>query len=95
MVLIPSACRATIVTRPLKFDKSDRFACIIHHWIAKNRLFPKMCCNINLIKLKGYATRERFLQRIRQNPPNPRKILSRDGVFSEIVIDRHAQLNRF
>ena len=44
---------------------------------------------------KGYATRERFLQRIRQNTPNLRKILSRDGVFNEIVIARHAQLNRF
>ena len=28
---------------------------------------------------KGYATRERFLQRIRQNTPNLRKILSCDG----------------
>ena len=45
--------------------------------------------------VKGYATRERFLQRIRQNPPNLRKILSRDGVFYEIVIARHAQLKRF
>ena len=45
--------------------------------------------------IKGYATRERFLQRIRQNTPNLRKILSRDGVFNEIVIARHAQLNRF
>ena len=44
---------------------------------------------------KGYATRERFLQRIRQNTPNLRKILSCDGVFNEIVIARHAQLNRF
>ena len=47
-----------------------------------------------MISYKGYATRERFLQRIRQNPPNLRKILSRDGVFNEIVIARHAQLNR-
>ena len=45
--------------------------------------------------LKGYARRERILKRIRQNPPNLRKILSRDGLFNEIVIARHAQLNRF
>ena len=38
------------------------------------------------------VTRERFLQRICQNPPNLQKILSRDGVFNEIVIARHAQL---
>ena len=44
---------------------------------------------------RGYATRERFLKRIRQNPPNLRKFLSRDGLFNEIVIARHAQLNRF
>ena len=44
---------------------------------------------------KGYATRERLLKRIRQNPPNLRKILSRDGLFNQIVIARHAQLNRF
>ena len=44
---------------------------------------------------KGYATQERFLQQIRQNPPYLRKILSRDGVFNEIVTARHAQLNRF
>ena len=31
---------------------------------------------------KDYATRERFLQRIRQYPPNLQKILSRDGVFN-------------
>ena len=48
----------------------------------------------NVKNVKGYGTRERFLQRIRQNPPNLRKILSRDGVFNEIVIARHAQLNR-
>ena len=29
-----------IVDRPLKFDSSDRFACMIHHWKAKNLLFP-------------------------------------------------------
>ena len=50
---------------------------------------------IFMANVKGYATRERFLQRIRQNPPNLRKILSHDGVFNEIVIARHAQLNRF
>ena len=44
---------------------------------------------------KGYATRERFLQQIRQNPPNLRKNLSRNGVFNEIVIAQHAQLIRF
>ena len=36
-----------------------------------------------------------ILQRIRQNTPNLRKILSRNGVFNEIVTARHAQLNRF
>ena len=41
------------------------------------------------------ATRERFLKRIRQKTPNLRKILSHDGLFNEIVIARHAQLNRF
>ena len=45
--------------------------------------------------IKGYATRERFLQQIRQNPPNLQKFLSHDGVFNEIVIAQHAQLNRF
>ena len=35
---------------PLKFDTSDRFACMIHHWKAKNPLFSTMCCNINLVK---------------------------------------------
>ena len=37
---------------PLKFDTSDRFACVIHHWKAKN-LFSTMCCNINLVKPVG------------------------------------------
>ena len=52
---------------------------------------------IKFLICKGHATWQRFLQRIRQNPPNPRKIISRDGVFNEIVIARHAQLhvNRF
>ena len=44
----------------------------------------------NVKNVKGYGTRER----IRQNPPNLRKIISRNGVFNEIVIARHAQLNR-
>ena len=39
--MIPSA---------LKFDTSNRFACMKHHWKAKNLLFPTMCCNINLAK---------------------------------------------
>ena len=41
--------RATVVAR-LKFDASDRFACMMHRWKAKNLLFPMVCCNINLIK---------------------------------------------
>ena len=75
----------------------------------KNRLYRKYCDKPNSIRRavyknysnklvnilrEGYATRERFLQRIRQNPPNVRKILWHDGVFNEIVIARHAQLNR-
>ena len=36
------------IARPLKFDTNDRFACMIHHWKAKNLL-----CNINLVKLFG------------------------------------------
>ena len=47
-------------------------------------------CFTVIMRTKGYATRERFLQRILQNPPNLRKILSRDGVFNEIVIAQHA-----
>ena len=48
-------CRA-IVARPLKFDTSDRFACVIHRWKAKNLLFPAMCYNINLVKpFRNYA----------------------------------------
>ena len=43
----------------------------------------------------GYATRERFLQGIRQNPQKLRKILLRDGVFNEIVIARRVQLNHY
>ena len=38
---------------PLKFDTSDRFACMIHHWKAKNLLFSTMCGNINLVKPFG------------------------------------------
>ena len=41
------------VARPLKFDTSDRFACMIHHWNAKNLLFLTVCCNINLVKAFG------------------------------------------
>ena len=26
---------------------------MIHHWKAKNLLFPTMCCNINLVKPFG------------------------------------------
>ena len=60
-----------------------------------NFILFKTHFNKLMYKAKGYATRERFLKRIRQNPPNLRKILSRDGLFNEIVIARHAQLNRF
>ena len=45
--------RGTIVARPLKFYISDRFACMIHHWKAKNLLVPTTCCNINLVKPFG------------------------------------------
>ena len=45
IVLIPSA-----LFRPLKFDTSDRFVCIINHCKAKNLLFPTMCCVINSVK---------------------------------------------
>ena len=40
-------------TVPLKFDTCDRFARMIHHWKAKNLLFPTICCNINLVKAFG------------------------------------------
>ena len=53
-VLIPSALFHShvelLLARPVKFDTSDRFACMIHHWKAKTILFPTMCCNINLVK---------------------------------------------
>ena len=65
---------------------------VYQHLNAVNNGKEPIAC---ILQVKGYATRERFLQRIRQNPPNLRKILSRDGVFNEIVIARHAQLNRF
>ena len=34
----------------LKLGTSEKSACVIHHWKAKNLLFPTMCCNINLVK---------------------------------------------
>ena len=82
-------------------DISDTSIITDHHSASYCKLFSHLTALIKhdrvkiFFKGKGYATRERFLKRIRQNPPNLRKILSRDGVFKEIVIARHAQLNRF
>ena len=45
-----SRVRGIIIARPLKFDTSDRFAWMTHHWKAKNLLFLMMCYNINLVK---------------------------------------------
>ena len=45
-----------VTNTALKFDTSDRFACMIHHWKGKNFLFPTMCCNINLVKPFGNCT---------------------------------------
>ena len=56
IVLIPSALFRThveIVARPLKFDTSDRFACIIQAWKAKNLPFPTICRILSLVKPFG------------------------------------------
>ena len=81
---------------PFIFSKNEESTCIffVFFYLSVKKNYLKLETKYDVYVAKGYATRERFLKRIRQNLPNLRKILSHDGLFSEIVIARHAQLNR-
>ena len=91
---ITNICKPFINDATLEHNTSSKLLGIM---IDQTLKWDTHVIKVRLQKInpKGYATRERFLQRIRQNTPNLQKILSRDGVFNEIVIARHAQLNPF